>query len=157
VDVHGCLQDCETSRFAHLLDSRRTDGGEVGSYTLQPPFTPKKIPGTSVWGWVDPRAIVWLEGLCELKKAVTTGIWPAIIRHVALCFTKLFLSCTLMIRWLLRNSNPLHSIEVKYVMEQIIRSLLSYSKHNWSKKILIGRIRRKTLNWSACQSHNVVL
>jgi hypothetical protein len=28
------------------LDSRFTDGGEIANLTLQPPFTPRKIPGT---------------------------------------------------------------------------------------------------------------
>jgi hypothetical protein len=34
------------SRLPHFLDSRLTDGGEVVSPTHQPPFTPRKIPGT---------------------------------------------------------------------------------------------------------------
>jgi hypothetical protein len=29
-----------------LLDHRLTDGGEVVSIARQPPFTPRKIPGT---------------------------------------------------------------------------------------------------------------
>jgi hypothetical protein len=37
---------CETSRHPHLLNSRLIDGGEVMSLTLQPPLTPRKIPGT---------------------------------------------------------------------------------------------------------------
>jgi hypothetical protein len=37
---------CETSRFPHFLDNRITDGGEVVSPTSQPPFAPRKIPGT---------------------------------------------------------------------------------------------------------------
>jgi hypothetical protein len=35
-----------TSRFPHFLDNQLTDGGEVVSLTLRPPFTPRKIPGT---------------------------------------------------------------------------------------------------------------
>jgi hypothetical protein len=36
----------ETSRLPHFLDNRLTVGGEVVSLTRQPPFTPRKIPGT---------------------------------------------------------------------------------------------------------------
>jgi hypothetical protein len=39
-------EGCETSRLQHFLDKRLTDGGEVISLTRQPPFTPRKIPGT---------------------------------------------------------------------------------------------------------------
>jgi hypothetical protein len=34
---------CETSRFAHFLDSRLTDGGKVVSLTFRPPFTPQEV------------------------------------------------------------------------------------------------------------------
>jgi hypothetical protein len=36
----------ETSRLPHFLDNRLIDGGEVVSFTRQPPITPKKIFGT---------------------------------------------------------------------------------------------------------------
>jgi hypothetical protein len=39
---------CETSRLSHFVYSRHTDGGEIVSLTLRPPFTPKKIAGTDL-------------------------------------------------------------------------------------------------------------
>jgi hypothetical protein len=35
-------QGCETSRLPHFLDNRLTDGREIMSLTLRPPFTPKE-------------------------------------------------------------------------------------------------------------------
>jgi hypothetical protein len=35
---------CKTSRLAHFLDSRLTDGVEVVSLTRRPLSTPRKIP-----------------------------------------------------------------------------------------------------------------
>jgi hypothetical protein len=37
---------CEMSRLPHFLDNRLKDGGEVVSLMCQPPFTPRKFPGT---------------------------------------------------------------------------------------------------------------
>jgi hypothetical protein len=44
---------------------------------------PRKIPGTDFRDWVDPSAIVWLEGLDQLKNPVTTlGIESATFQLV---------------------------------------------------------------------------
>ena len=62
------------------------EGGKVGSPTHWPPLTlPQDIflVLISVRGWVDPRVIVWLEGLCQWKDPMTpTGIKHATFQLV---------------------------------------------------------------------------
>jgi hypothetical protein len=74
-----------------VLDNRFIDGGKVVSLTRRPPFTPKNIPKIflvliSVRGCVDPRAIVLLEGLGQLKKKknpmTSSGLEPTTLPRV---------------------------------------------------------------------------
>jgi hypothetical protein len=66
---------------SHISRQTSHEGGKVVSPTHRPPLPPGNIPGTHFWGWVDPRAIVRPEGLCQWKIPMAlSGIEPAKLR-----------------------------------------------------------------------------
>jgi hypothetical protein len=80
-------QGCETLRLPHFLDNRLTGGSEVVSLMCPPASLYPQgrfLVIVSVRDWVDPRAIVQLEGLGKLKNPVTSsGFKPVTFRLVA--------------------------------------------------------------------------
>jgi hypothetical protein len=73
---------------SHILRESSHEGGKVVSPTHRPPLLPQKkfLILFSIRGWVDPRAIVQMEELCQWKIPITTsGIEPATFWLVAQC------------------------------------------------------------------------
>jgi hypothetical protein len=91
VTGRGGPQGCEMSRLTNFLDNRLTDSGEAVSLMHRPPFTPGRfLVLISVRGHVDPRDIVWLEGLGQLKTPMTsTGIEPTTFRLLLYCLKQI--------------------------------------------------------------------
>jgi hypothetical protein len=57
----------------------------------------------SVRVWVDPRAIVWQEELCQWKNPATpSGIEPATFRFVAQCLNHYATACTLRNKYIIK-------------------------------------------------------
>jgi hypothetical protein len=73
---------CKMSRLPHHLHNRLTNGGEALSFMRRPPFTLRKIADTHFCqrGWADPRGILRLEELGQLKNPMnSSGTEPAIL------------------------------------------------------------------------------
>jgi hypothetical protein len=73
-------------RIPHIIGNRLTDDDQVVSLTSPPDFTPQKrlLVFISVGRWVNPWAVVRLEGLGKLKKKSMTSTG---IRNLWACYS----------------------------------------------------------------------
>jgi hypothetical protein len=89
LDERWGFQDVEAPRISRHLAH---EGGKVVSLKYRSLLPPQVIFLVLIFviGWVNPRAIVWLEGLCQWKIPVTsTGIGPATFWLLAQCLNQL--------------------------------------------------------------------
>jgi hypothetical protein len=88
---------CETLRLPHFLDSSQM-AVRLSTLRTSRPLTPGRfLVLISVRGWVDPRAIVRMEGLDQLKNTMTSsGIEPATFPFTDIIFNP----CHLIRRWI---------------------------------------------------------
>jgi len=61
----GMAQRFPGSLGSWILWHLAHEGCEVVSLTHRAPLPPGDVPGTLTRGWVDPRAMVWSEGICH--------------------------------------------------------------------------------------------
>ena len=103
-----------------FLKSWLTDGSEIVSCPLSPGTFLVLI---SVRGWVNPRAIVWLEGIRQLRNPMaSSGTEPKTLWLVAYCLNQLHYCMAHNILYIFKNHLccllPNHTVVFKFSKEE---------------------------------------